>query len=399
MRSVKGEMGDGVKATVRRGLDSLRLVPAPDPETWVRGREAFLMEVDRLVEEETGEHLQSFGARAPTVSGEHAEAALTERLKGWFPVSRWNLTPLRALIAVLVVLQLLFGGTVAAAWVIHESLPGTSLYPVKIRLEDLTLNRRRGPETTVLRAMIIASERVEETQRLGARGDAVPIEVAERYGEHLRLALENLNAVPGLRGAEVQAQLEAEIAQHHEILSEVHTQLQKAGADATSLRAVVQMLEESGLLDEGDGKLEIALPLNAMQETLEVPVQTPRPDEPSPPAGGRYEFEIRPTEVAPGTQDEIIAPDANDPSPIPATPTTPSEVGTVAPEPPDPFTRPNVGDATPDMPKPPNPADSGAGAPDVPDPSTPLGEHNRRSPDLRERPQEGNTNSRRPSPP
>ena len=79
------------------------------------------------------------------------------------------------------------GGGVA--WAASDSLPGDTLYPVKLTAEDARLAFASAPGNQVGLALQFAEERVEEIQALAAAGRRVPDETIARMEQHAERAL------------------------------------------------------------------------------------------------------------------------------------------------------------------------------------------------------------------
>ena len=79
------------------------------------------------------------------------------------------------------------GGGVA--WAASDSLPGDTLYPVKLTTEDARLAFASAPGNQVGLALQFAEERVEEIQALAAAGRRVPDETIARMEQHTERAL------------------------------------------------------------------------------------------------------------------------------------------------------------------------------------------------------------------
>lgn len=162
--------------SVREALDALRPVPPVAPSTWEEGRQAFL-------------------AQARAMRPAEAERAVAPggplgALRELFGFSRRGASPLALALKAVFVLALLFAGSVGTVGAARASLPGSVLYPLKVRLEAWDLSQAHTPEDVARQALEHAQVRVDEAQRLAGRGDDVPYEVAQRYQEGLALALE-----------------------------------------------------------------------------------------------------------------------------------------------------------------------------------------------------------------
>lgn len=90
------------------------------------------------------------------------------------------------LLAALVALSAVGGGVALAA---EDSLPGDSLYPVKLAVEDTRMELVSSPEAQVALALQFADERTQEIEALIAQGEPVPESVTARMEQHLQRAM------------------------------------------------------------------------------------------------------------------------------------------------------------------------------------------------------------------
>ena len=89
-------------------------------------------------------------------------------------------------LAVVVGLSAIGGGVAMAA---EGSLPGDTLYPVKLAVEDARMGLTSSPEAQVAFALTLADERTEEIEALIAQGEPVPESVTGRMEQHLERAM------------------------------------------------------------------------------------------------------------------------------------------------------------------------------------------------------------------
>jgi len=81
-------------------------------------------------------------------------------------------------------------GTVTTALAAQDSLPQQALYPVKLVTEDLRLAMTKDPQQEFDLLVGFAGERTREMATLAQGGQDVPLDIALRLEQHLRLALE-----------------------------------------------------------------------------------------------------------------------------------------------------------------------------------------------------------------
>lgn len=182
MKNREGPMQADMPASVRDALDALSPVPAPDSDVWAANRVAFLDQARAFAREAA---LPPVSANAPIPwwrrLGESVALGKAFLLYDRGPVA----VALKAVLVIAVALAA-STGTVSAA---RGSLPGSLLYPLKVRLEAREMARARTPDAIARTALAHADVRVEEATRLQRKGDPVPEETAVRYEQQLELAL------------------------------------------------------------------------------------------------------------------------------------------------------------------------------------------------------------------
>ena len=148
---------------VKKQLDEIRSVPPRDPKVASRARAQFL--------------------------GEAVSASELPRQKGWISIFRKERYAMNALLSILVIAGLLFGGgaTVRAA---QDDLPNEPLYGLKIWTEDLSLQFQNNGEDKVNRLMELAQIRIQEMKRLNEAGEPIPDQLRLRLEQHIRQALQ-----------------------------------------------------------------------------------------------------------------------------------------------------------------------------------------------------------------
>ncbi|MBN1935607.1 MAG: hypothetical protein JW934_13145 [Anaerolineae bacterium] len=76
-----------------------------------------------------------------------------------------------------------------------DSIPGDTLYPVKLAVEDARLAMTSGPAQKVKLNLAFANERVEEMRQLEAQGKMMPEEGISRMTRHTEQAMEHIGRV------------------------------------------------------------------------------------------------------------------------------------------------------------------------------------------------------------
>ncbi|MEX2028118.1 MAG: DUF5667 domain-containing protein [Candidatus Curtissbacteria bacterium] len=133
-------------------------------------------------------------------------------------------------IAILAVLSVVGMGGTGAAVASQGSVPGDGLYPVKTLTEDVRLITSFGEEGKIRTQLAIAEEKLNEIEKLQARGgrDEDIVESADRYGVMISSAAENVaNAARSGEGSdEALAELVAKATSiHFSVLADVYTKV------------------------------------------------------------------------------------------------------------------------------------------------------------------------------
>jgi hypothetical protein len=169
----------------RRLVEKLHQVPERDEAAAARGRQRFLSQARLLAGETHSAGLipQLAVSRSPI-----------QRLKGWIRNTfRSNQLDRRKpmatfLTSMLLVIAILFGGTGATVYAAQDSQPDGLLYPLKTLSEDVRLSLRSDPHTKLDLVLDFVNRRVDEMAGMKMRGHEIPVEVYDRYQNHLRLA-------------------------------------------------------------------------------------------------------------------------------------------------------------------------------------------------------------------
>jgi hypothetical protein len=98
-----------------------------------------------------------------------------------------------ALVAVVVGTAATGGGVALAA---EGSLPGDTLYPVKIAVEDARLSWANSPAAEATLNLAFADKRVAEMEQLSAKGQAIPAEEIARMTRHTEQAMQQISQAP-----------------------------------------------------------------------------------------------------------------------------------------------------------------------------------------------------------
>ena len=254
MKSRQGPTQVDMPASVRDALDALRPVPAPDSDTWSANRVAFLDEA-HVYAEEVASLPASESALASWWGRFRESVALVKTflLRDTSPVAI-------ALKAVLVISLALAAstGTVSAA---RGSLPGSLLYPLKIRIEAWEINQARTPDAIARTALAQTDVRMAEATRLQDRGDPVPEETAVRYQQQLELAVRAAGDLEEPVRRQTQAEISESVRRQLRILARTSAQVQGDAAsddEAESdpgIQVMIQTMRETQLwLGQGENQ-------------------------------------------------------------------------------------------------------------------------------------------------
>jgi len=147
---------------IERELNRLKDVPGRDPNVAARGRARFLAEASSM--------------RPKPVMKLKTGAS---RQLAW-----------RFALATLVVLGLLFVGSVGVVQASQDALPGQSLYPVKTLSEDVRLGLTADPQVEIDLLMRFSAVRVEEMNQLAALDENIPSATTARLESHVQRAMQ-----------------------------------------------------------------------------------------------------------------------------------------------------------------------------------------------------------------
>lgn len=88
----------------------------------------------------------------------------------------------------------------------QSSLPGSALYPVKLRVEELRMARTQTTEEQIARTLESVKRRLDEAKLLVEHGDTVPGNLVERYNKRLSTASGATRGLTGAARSRVQAE-------------------------------------------------------------------------------------------------------------------------------------------------------------------------------------------------
>ena len=202
------------QAEAPNGLELLRPVVEPDPETWQRIRQDFLTEA--------GE----YSVQAVTSTRDSRHNDWRTRLGAFLSFDRRKRSMIVVMKALLALALVVAGGS-GTVYAMQNSLPGSPLYGLKLNVEDMRLENADDAEARFELTMAMARNRVEETIRLLRKGEDVPTHIAERYRRSLAAALAAADELP--EAAQVRAGLANELDEQLREMAQVRNQIQEVG--------------------------------------------------------------------------------------------------------------------------------------------------------------------------
>jgi len=215
-----------------KAIELLKVPADRNPQAAARGRARFLAQAATL---------------APAVS-----TGKKQRLMGWMTVSRKGKITMNAVIAVVVAIVMLLGGS-ATVYAAQDDLPTEALYPVKIFTEDAQLWMNTNAEVEVDMLMALVEKRVQEMVAMTALGVVPPAEAAQRLNLHIENALQTAAEMDdaAMQGALLKIQTSLQTQQ--QVMTILQTQ---SSGETSQLMAQIQtMLEtrirmvDSGIVD------------------------------------------------------------------------------------------------------------------------------------------------------
>lgn len=220
-------MNEQIETRIKERLDEIKAVPARDPKAAARGRATFLSQA--------------------------VSASESRRHRGWNSIFRKEQFAMNAILSILVLAGLLFGGgaTVSAA---QDDLPNQPLYAVKTWSEDLSLQFQNNQEEKVNRLMELAQTRVQEMAKLNELGEPVPDQVRLRLEQHIQQALQTCTTMDDATLDRTLLQLRDRLQQQDRDMErlQLHTQSQDTLQLLTQTRTMLRerlRLVEDGLLN------------------------------------------------------------------------------------------------------------------------------------------------------
>ncbi|MDF1513438.1 MAG: DUF5667 domain-containing protein [Anaerolineae bacterium] len=221
-------------------IKALQAVPSPEPHKWRVDRQKYL----------------SYGAELAMLHQDRKQAQ-PDQHTGVISIFIKEKTPMAIALKALVVLTLLFGGTVGTASAAEGSIPGSTLYPVKMQLENWQLNTVKEPQRQAILALKFAQNRMDEVEILMYGDQEVPAGVVERYQEQLRTALQAIESLPEPLKEQLKNQVRSMLALHTETMTRLQQRTRADGELEEALQSMNRVMEQlQAQLGERAGQVE-----------------------------------------------------------------------------------------------------------------------------------------------
>lgn len=226
---------------------------------------------------------------------------------------------MNALLSLLVIAGLLFGGGAIAVGAAQDDLPNEPLYTLKVWSEDVSLQLHNDPQAKVERLMELAQIRIQEMTSLQQDEQPIPDQVRLRLEQHIQQALQLCAQMndPEMERAllQIRERLEVQVQE----MAQLRSQAQQQGTpNPQQLQLMTQtqtMLQQRlQVVDEGLQNREL------FREQVQNNFQNGQEDEITPPVQERNGQQNTPSNPTPGdSAPPNTTPDAAPtPSPNPA---------------------------------------------------------------------------------
>jgi hypothetical protein len=183
--------------------------------------------------------------------------------------NRWRLwtrkeTPMFSLARIMIVLALLIGGVgTSAAFAAQSSLPGDTLYPLKISLEEMRLGLTSDAQAEIALLGELVGRRLQEIQAALEEGLPIAEQLQTRLENHLQLALQLAAEMedPALIKAMEQIRIQSEQQLRLVVQLRQNAPLEQEQALQQTERTIlrVQSMAEGALLDPTTFRLQLGL--------------------------------------------------------------------------------------------------------------------------------------------
>ena len=148
-------------------------------------------------------------------------------------------------LSVMMILALVFGGSAGVVAEARESLPGSPLYGLKVRVERWDIEQVATKEELANRALEQAQERVKEATQLSGEGKTVPDDVALRFREQLSIALQAGGSLEESHRLQFQPRLREALQQQLRTMTQLAAQTKGEDGDNEAVAAMVRTIEQT----------------------------------------------------------------------------------------------------------------------------------------------------------
>ena len=233
------ESNDKIPATlqVQKALRALEPIAPPHPQAWQEHRQTFLTEVSVMQQHQL--------KATPVVIKTPLTNIATNKKPTWRTLLKER-SIMAIAIKAIVVLTLVFGGTLGTTSAAEASVPGSLLYPIKIQLENLQLNTAREPQRQAVLTLKFAQTRMDEVETLMNRGDEIPPEVAQRYQAQVEAAVQAGEALPEHLKEQIQDRIQNMLALHLETMTQLRLRTCEEECELEGpLQAMIRVMEQN----------------------------------------------------------------------------------------------------------------------------------------------------------
>jgi hypothetical protein len=254
---MKNENEQPIDPYLSEKLNLLREIPPRDPQAAARGRERFLAELDSI----------------PELNPVQASPGLM----GWFkrkkqpkkdnPMTRPQRFAFSAVLAIVLIAVLLFGGAGATAFASQGSLPGDALYPVKTGLEQTQVRLSRNAYEQAQLNLRFAERRLDEIAELIKSGRYQDVKTASTEFEYyVQQALDTLQVVmtgDPARASQLTEQISAAMLAYVDTLKGVWVNVPEDVRPAV-MQAILTTQDDDLFEDDSQDELEFTGVVEAM---------------------------------------------------------------------------------------------------------------------------------------
>ncbi|MCD6400892.1 MAG: hypothetical protein J7L73_03080 [Anaerolineales bacterium] len=228
---------------IREQLEKLREIPPRDPQMASHNRAKFMAEAGKI------------------------QQLVSQRQKQRHTLWKFNLfkkersVMLTTLTSIMLALVIGLGGTGATVFAAQDAMPDSSLYGVKIKMEDLQLELTHDPADQIALLNRFATRRVEEIQEMANQNKPVPESVEERLREQTAAVIQLSQGMPDEAMAQVLDRTRIMLQRLDQKMAQVQEQVNSnATPTIARVREMIQeriQLVEIGLQDPAQFRLNM----------------------------------------------------------------------------------------------------------------------------------------------